>query len=364
MECATGDATRAENQPDSGRSLRHADQSLTPAAQRAPGTVRLVVDSISKTRVEVDVAAAIVEDAFGSSVSLAGLAELTEGWFNAAYVMTVSDGRRCVLKVAPPPHVPVLTYEHDIMTTEVAALGLVRERTTAPVPQVLWFDTSCRRLPSALFVMEHCPGELLSALRPTLDVDQQQIVDAQIARLLRQMNAITHPTFGLQSPSAAKFTRWSNAFAQMMNDALADGRAVSVDLPVADERLRAVVRDHIDVLDEVTVPCFVHWDLWDSNIFVDPKTLEVVGLIDFERALWADPLMEGQFFSKRDDAAFLDAYGIPMLSTPNAMLRRLLYDLYLFVIMIVEVSYRHYPTDDIERFGRKQLALTLAKLDI
>ena len=118
------------------------------------------------------------------------------------------------------------------------------------------------------------------------------------------------------------------------------------------------------MLDEVTAPCFVHWDLWDSNIFVDPDTLSVVGIIDFERALWGDPLMEGQFFAKSDDATFLDAYGQAMLTTAGSRHRRLLYDLYLFVIMTVEVSYRRYPTDDIERFAREHLALTLAKLGL
>jgi hypothetical protein len=53
-----------------------------------------------------------------------------------------------------------------------------------------------------------------------------------------------------------------------------------------------------------------------------------------------------------------------MLSNPGAVSRRVLYDLYLFVIMVVEVAYRHYPTDDIERFGREHLALTLAKLGV
>ena len=51
--------------------------------------------------------------------------ECKEGWFNAAYLATLDDGRRCVLKVAPPPGVTVLTYEHDIMTTEVTAMRMV-----------------------------------------------------------------------------------------------------------------------------------------------------------------------------------------------------------------------------------------------
>lgn len=323
-----------------------------------------MVGSLSKTQVGADVAAAIVRDAFGDDVSLLELTEQTEGWFNAVYALALSDGRRCVLKVSPPPGVSVLTYERDIMTTEVIALGVVRERTTTPVPRVLWFDTSCRRVPSPLFVMELCPGHVLSALRPTLDVGQQHVVDAQIAGFLRQMHAITNPTFGLQAPSAPQFARWSDAFVHIFDDALTDGDARSVELPVDSDTLRQLVRDHVEVLDEVSVPCFVHWDLWDPNVFVDPDTLEVIGVIDFERALWGDPLMEGQFLSKATDGAFLHAYGTPMLATPGAVRRRLLYDLYLFVVMVVEVAYRRYPTDDIERLGRHHLALTLDELGI
>jgi len=35
----------------------------------------------------------------------------------------------------------------------------------------------------------------------------------------------------------------------------------------------------------------------------------------FERALWGDPLMEAQFVSQADDAAFIAAYGRPVLDT-------------------------------------------------
>jgi len=319
-----------------------------------------VVESISKTPVGRDVAAAIVTDAFGDGAALADMTELTEGWFNAAYVLTLHDGRRCVLKVAPPPEVRVLTYEHDIMATEVAALRLLGERTSIPVPRVLWSDTTCRRVPSELFVMEHLSGTLLSELRSTLDPGQQQRVDGQLACFLREMHAITNPTFGLQAPTAPTFDHWRDAFVQMFDDVLADGAAAQVELPLGCAGLRSLVHDHADALDEVTVPCFVHWDLWDTNVFVDPHTLAVVGVIDFERALWGDPLMEGQFISRFDDAAFLLAYGAPVTAAPDARRRRWLYDMYLFMVMIVEASYRRYPTDDIEQLGRSRLATTLA----
>jgi hypothetical protein len=39
-----------------------------------------------------------------------------------------------VLKIAPPSAVEVLTYERGAMATELAALRLIRERITVPVP--------------------------------------------------------------------------------------------------------------------------------------------------------------------------------------------------------------------------------------
>jgi len=41
------------------------------------------------------------------------------------------------------------------------------------------------------------------------------------------------------------------------------------------------------------MPQLVHWDAWDANFFV--KDGKITGILDFERALWADPLMEAQF---------------------------------------------------------------------
>ena len=40
-------------------------------------------------------------------------------------------------------------------------------------------------------------------------------------------------------------------------------------------------------------PRWVHWDAWNLNFFV--KNGEITGLLDFERVLWGDPLMEAQF---------------------------------------------------------------------
>jgi fructosamine-3-kinase len=148
----------------------------------------------------------------------------------------------------------------------------------------------------------------------------------------------------------------------MLGDVLADGAALDVPLPY--DTLRERLRAWSDVLTDVTTPQLVHWDLWDGNIFIDPATKQITGIIDFERALWGDPLMEFQFRGLVEPADFAVGYGRPMLERPRARQRRLLYNIYLYLIMVIEYSHRQYPTHDQEHWAREQLAGELERLAV
>lgn len=317
--------------------------------------------SRTKTPVSWDQASAIAATHLGGA-TLVELTECTQGWFNAVHRMALGDGRTVVLKVAPPADVPVLRYEHDIITTEVDALRLVADRTHAPVPDVLVWDTTCELLPSPYLVMTECPGILLEGLRPSLPPGASERIDAQILQTVADINTIAGPAFGRPTPSAPRHERWSTAFAQLVDDLLADADDAAVELPASHDEIRDLLAARRETLDEVTTPRLVHWDLWDPNVFVDPDTFDVVGIIDFERVLWADPLMEAQFTGRRADDNRTTAYGTPMINSPGAIERRRLYDLYLYLVMTIECAYRNYDTDDIEQLARPMLALTLDEL--
>jgi aminoglycoside phosphotransferase (APT) family kinase protein len=137
---------------------------------------------------------------------------------------------------------------------------------------------------------------------------------------------------------------------------------MKVSLPLPYEQLFQRLETAFDALDEVDTPRLVHWDLWDGNVFVDPATGQVSGLIDFERALWGDPLMEANFVFWQSSAAFLEGYGTPMLDTPAKQTRRLLYNLYLWLIMVIECYYREYENDNQEKWARGQLERDLERL--
>jgi aminoglycoside phosphotransferase (APT) family kinase protein len=317
--------------------------------------------SISKTAVSKDVAAAIAVDAFGD-VELVQFDELTDGWFNAAYALSLSDGRRVVLKVAPPPDVEVLTYERDILRAEVEALRLVRAHTSAPVPGVLWFDESCKRVRSPLFVMPFVPGDSLHKVRDRLDDSQQAAIDSELGRHLRAINDIRGTAFGLLSPSAARYDTWRGAFTALWTALLGDGERKSVALPVTYDEIRAAFELAAPACDEVTEPCFVCWDLWDGNVLVDAADGTLRGILDLERALWGDPLMETQFGPEEFRDATLAAYGPTALDTTGGRIRRAAYTLYVHLVMSIEGAYRQYPDDFIGDYARGQLTADLGHL--
>jgi len=95
-----------------------------------------------KTRVQIT---GMVERAFdGTSLSKGddALVELSDGWYNAAYVIRLVDGQEVVLKIAPPPGVVAMSYEQNIMRTEVSVMRIVAQNPAIPVPRILYFDTS------------------------------------------------------------------------------------------------------------------------------------------------------------------------------------------------------------------------------
>src|SRR4051794_19981303 len=71
------------------------------------------MESITKNRQSQDALRAMVERAYGPGQLPGGddwVSELGHGWFNVAYRIRLRDGRRVVLKIAPPPHIEVMTY--------------------------------------------------------------------------------------------------------------------------------------------------------------------------------------------------------------------------------------------------------------
>lgn len=317
--------------------------------------------ALSKAHVSLETARALIRRHFGASRSIRDYAELTDGMYNAAYQIKLDNGLHMVLKVAPADHVSVLRYEKNIMQAEVEVLRLLRAQTEVPVPEVFAYDTSRQLLDHDYYLMSFVPGVSMHRLRSQLAAEDQQALDYRTGEYLRQINAIAGDAFGYFAQPETRSSSWRQAFDRMLRDVLQDGRDAAVLLPIPYDELYARLQLFYPALDEVVAPCLVYWDLWDGNIFVDPARKQITGIIDCERARWADPLMEVNFGAFGINPHLIAGYGRDLLAGYAQQQRRALYNVYLWLIMIIECTYRQFETKDQETWARNQLVAELEK---
>ena len=316
------------------------------------------VDSKTKNSKSRDQVETLARRAFGGLGLAAGapaLRELKDGWFNAAYALVLADGREAILKIAPPPGAEVMGYERGLMAAEVATMRRVRANPAIPVPAVLFHDDSLEVCDSPWFVMERIEGDILDHVRQSLAPGVVATMDREVGAMLHALNEFRGEWFGYPGNPALRASTWRAAFLAIVESVLADGARKDVRFAWPVAHIRAIVDAHAPSLDEVREPRLVHWDSWDSNIFVSGG--HVCGLIDFERALWADPLMEALFRGLTWSGVTEAMRGYGKVEFGEGELRRCwLYTLHLGLVMETECAYRGYPGDEI-RSGARRLVV-------
>lgn len=298
------------------------------------------MESLTKNRQSEEALRRMTDKCFPSD-EMSGWRELTEGYFNAAYEITLKSGRQIILKIAPSPDVRVMSYEKNLMYSEVKAMEMAQQQPEIPVARVLGYDDSRTVCPCSYFFMEKLEGESLNSILNTMTEEEVQAVRFETGRLNRLINEICCPCFGYPGLPECQGETWYPVFRKMLMMGIEDAERGQVELGIpAGELLLYLERDR-SVFEEVTEPRLVHWDLWAGNVFV--KDGRVTGLIDWERCLWADPLFEVGFRSHERHPFFLKGYGKETLS-PAEERRALWYDIYTALLACQECEYRKYET--------------------
>jgi aminoglycoside phosphotransferase (APT) family kinase protein len=292
---------------------------------------------------------------FGPDIVVSDVTELTDGMFNAVYRMSIGPAvGDVVLKSSPPPGVPLLTYERDIMRTEASFYQLASQATAVPVPRIVATDFTRSHLDGDVLVMTCLNGRSWSALRKSIDDSDDARLRRDLGAVVGHLHGITGSRFGYFQPSTAQGATWREAFTRMVDDVLADAQRFDVQLPIEPRVVRDVVERHRSLLDTVTTAALVHFDLWHGNILLDDSNgeWEIAGLIDGERAMWADPAAEFVSLSLlgdiADDTEFIKGYRSVRHDfelTADVLTRVTLYRVYLDLIMLVEATPRGYDPD-------------------
>ncbi|NEU64608.1 aminoglycoside phosphotransferase family protein [Paenibacillus sp. ALJ109b] len=299
------------------------------------------MESTYKTRLTSEQLDRIVQQHFNTGIQ--EYKEMIDGWANHAYFITKKDGQKVVLKIAPSNGVKLMRCEQQVMVAEVEALRLVAELQDVPVPRVLAYDPSLTLVPAEYFIMEYMPGTPYNKVKDQYSAEEQESIEQQLGAYNRRINEIKGEKFGYFSSKKPHYTTWKEAFLCLMDDMLTDSKAAGVDFAIRYEELERLIQEKSDVLDDVKEPVLVHWDLWDGNVFVEAG--KITAIIDFERSLWADPLMEHYFSHFNNTPGFLKGYG-RTVTTDSERKRRSLYDLYFDLALRIECPYRQYDNKE------------------
>lgn len=316
------------------------------------------MESITKNKQNEETISKLVDKYF-APLKMQGCKELTEGYFNTAYEICLNNDKRVILKIAPSKETRVMAHEKNIMFSEVEAMKAAKKAEGIPLPEVLGYDDSRTICEAPYFFMEKLDGKSLNVEKDTLSSGQLEDIYIEVGKINRKINRISCPRFGYPGQPEFQGDNWFSVFQKILDAVIQDAQSGSVDIKIPINTLRNCLKKDKDIFDEVTEPKLVHWDCWDGNIFV--KNGVVTGIIDWERSLWGDPLMEVGFRTYSDNTSFLKGYNIDAL-TVNQQRRALWYDIYLLLINSLECEYRKYETMDMYDWSTRLLQEQFKKL--
>ncbi|MEU8179364.1 aminoglycoside phosphotransferase family protein [Micromonospora sp. NPDC049044] len=298
-----------------------------------------------------DDVAYLLRASFGPHTRVRDAGPLAGGGYATVWWAHLDDDRRVVLKLAPPPGTPLLRYEQGLCAAEARYFRLVAEHAPqVPVPSVLRHGTDPAY--GEWLVTRMLPGRSLSELAGADPAVDDGPVRADLGAALAALHRVTGDRFGYDDDRAGGAT-WRAAFTAMLDALLADATDWNVRLPFTPQHLHALVDRHADVLDEVRRPALLHFDCWDGNVLAEPDSdgrLRLSGLVDGERFLYGDPLLDlvsPLLFRRAEDEpehpllrGYRSASAEPLLLDASAHHRLGLYRLHLYLLMTAEMPSR------------------------
>ena len=199
--------------------------------------------SLTKNRKDVAELNTMIQRAFPDLQSI-DVVELKEGFFNVAYRITLSNNQQVILKIAPPKEALIMSYEKNIMYSEVEALRLIKNKTSVPVPEVLFYDNSKEICDSDYFFMKVIEGQSMNEIQEALSEEAKKTIQYQMGMYNSEMNQITGPAFGYYGQPQIQGNCWFEVFKTMLEMAFTDAKAQNIVYPIA-EIGRASCRERV-----------------------------------------------------------------------------------------------------------------------
>lgn len=301
------------------------------------------MDAVSKFWQTESTLRQMTEKALGEQLHSFLAKPLDGGFCNAVYLITAND-KEMVLKIAPHENIEMLSDEKNLLLNEAQMLTFINQKLSIPIPRVILHDTSCTICEAPYLFITKINGISYDKVIQDLSEQERAQVKHRVGEITSKINTIQHTQFGRpQLPDS--FTSSNSEFMLgVFRMLLDDGLAKNLDIPyVSYDELWNLILANQEAFDDCKHPCLIHNDIWDGNIMIHNNMLS--GIIDFERCLWGDYLLEDDFSGYGEiDQNFLGGYGKNTFTKME--LRRIsLYRVWRRLAMTIETPYRQF-TDE------------------
>jgi aminoglycoside phosphotransferase (APT) family kinase protein len=232
-------------------------------------------------------------------VDLSSLTPLEGGWSGHTFLAEVA-GERSVVRIYPPGDRGPAAAEVD-----AAVLRLVRG--LVPVPEVLEVRPAVPETDQpGVLVTSFLPGTPGDELLPTLDPAALARVGATLGGLLGDLGGMPMLRPGpFVDPDLAIGDFGVDGLPAYVEDRLPELGHLS---PEEIDGLREVAVEAQVLLDTVTRTCLVHSDLNPKNLLLDPETLALTAVLDWEFAHAGHPCTDlGNLLRFDREPAFVEA---------------------------------------------------------
>ncbi len=268
--------------------------------------------------------------------------ELTDGMCNVAYYINFNDGSKSILKISAADNSGFMSQEVNMMYAEVETMRLLKKNNIPCIAEVQYYDNSRTICTGEYFFMEVFEGENLHTYRDKISEAEFSSLRFAVGEFQRSLLNITNDTFGLFGDFDNKFDNFYDFLVHLITNLVEDSAKKNIDLGVERSKIIELLSKERKYFDEVKTPNLVHFDMWEGNVFVNEGKIN--GVIDWERSIWGDFLMEDRFRRHTRNIDFLTGFGLTEF-TESQYRRILWYDIALYIIMLTEGEYRGYPDD-------------------
>lgn len=236
---------------------------------------------------------------------------------------------------------------------EAVAFKIIRDH-RIPVPDFVLIDESKTISNYDYMITKIISGENIEHSWNKLSKEQRYSLSFQAGTILRKIHSIRSNSFGdlANNSPLPQVTKWSEYLDCKLRFHLDEARDLKL---FEDDTIKAIwsnFKSLVSLIDQVTIPSFVHVDFHFGNMLYDGDSIKSV--LDFEWSFWGDPLYDLCQIENLDEtwpdskAAFKEGYGLPEFDS-DQILKLKLYQMIRNIELAI-VAKRHFLESEAKEY--------------